>query len=530
MNEASQDTGKIARSAGTVSIAVMCSRVLGLVREQAFAALFGAGYAYDSFVVAFRIPNLLRDLFGEGALSSAFVTVFSGYDAKKGEEATWQLANNVLAFFAVLVSLITLCGIVFAEPLIRLLVDSEFAQVPGKVELTRKLTIIMFPFLVFISLSAAVMGMLNTKGRFFVPAMASSFFNLGSIIGGVSLSLLLPRFGYPAIMGMAIGTLIGGFLQLAGQLPSLFKVGFTFRPVIRLDDPGLKRILLLMVPAVIGLSATQINIFINTRFASSCIEGSVSWLNYAFRLVQLPIGVFGVAISIATLPLISRYAANKDMVQLKETFASSLTMAFCLTIPASIGLWILAEPIIKIIFEHGAFSGLDTARTAEALRFYAIGLFAYSSVKIMVPVFFALNDSKLPVIASFLAVGANLLLVSLLIEPYQHKAIAMAISGSMIFNFLFLSIVLYRKVNGYSLSYLGRSVMKIVAASVVMGVWVIVVHGWMHSLFASGIILQIAGLIVVIVSAAMIYGFVLYFLKVKELSFVVDKVKSRIMG
>lgn len=529
MKKASQDTGKIARSAGTVSIAVMCSRVLGLVREQAFAALFGAGYAYDSFVVAFRIPNLLRDLFGEGALSSAFVTVFSGYDSQKGEVETWKLANNVLSFFAVLVSLITLCGIVFAEPLIHLLVDAEFVQVAGKVELTRKLTVIMFPFLVFISLSAAVMGMLNTKGHFFIPAMASSFFNLGSIVGGVSLSLLLPKFGYPAIMGMAIGTLIGGFLQLAGQLPSLFKIGFAFRPHIHLGDPGLKRILYLMVPAVIGLSATQINIFINTRFASSCIEGSVSWLNYAFRLVQLPIGVFGVAISIATLPVISRYAAMKEMRKLKETFASSLTMAFCLTIPASIGLWLLAEPIIQIIFQHGVFSSFDTVRTAEALRFYAVGLFAYSSVKIMVPVFFALNDSRLPVIASFLAVGANLVFVNLFIDTFQHKAIAMATSGAMICNFLFLSIVLYRKVKGYSLSYLGRSLIKIFAASVLMGVWVRILHGWLSSLFNEGIMPQIVSLLVIIASAAFLYGIILYLLKVKELAFVVDKVKSRIV-
>jgi len=528
MKKASQDTGKIARSAGTVSIAVMCSRVLGLVREQAFAALFGAGYAYDSFVVAFRIPNLLRDLFGEGALSSAFVTVFAGYDSQKGEVETWKLANNVLSFFAVLVSLITLCGILFAEPLIHLLVDVEFVQVPGKTELTRKLTVIMFPFLVFISLSAAVMGMLNTKGRFFIPAMASSFFNLGSIVGGVSLSLLLPKFGYPAIMGMAIGTLIGGFLQLAGQLPSLFKVGFSFHPHINLGDPGLKRILFLMVPAVIGLSATQINIFINTRFASSCIEGSVSWLNYAFRLVQLPIGVFGVAISIATLPVISRYAAMEDMGKLKETFASSLIMAFCLTIPASIGLWLLAEPIIQVIFQHGAFSSFDTVRTAEALRFYAVGLFAYSSVKIMVPVFFALNDSRLPVIASFLAVGANLVFVNLFIDTFQHKAIAMATSGAMICNFLFLSVVLYKKVQGYSLSYLGRSLIKIFSASILMGVWVSFVYGSMRSLFAGGILLQIAGLAFVIASAALLYGVVLYALKVKELAFVVDKVKGRI--
>jgi len=508
----------------------MCSRVLGLVREQAFAALFGAGYAYDSFVVAFRIPNLLRDLFGEGALSSAFVTVFSRYDSQKGEEETWKLANNVLSFFAVLVSLITLCGIVFAEPLIHLLVDTEFVQVAGKVELTRKLTVIMFPFLVFISLSAAVMGMLNTKGRFFVPAMASSFFNLGSIVGGVSLSLLLPKFGYPAIMGMAIGTLIGGFLQLAGQLPSLFKVGFTFRPHIDLGDPGLKRILYLMVPAVIGLSATQINIFINTRFASSCIEGSVSWLNYAFRLVQLPIGVFGVAISIATLPVISRYAAMGDMDKLKETFASSLTMAFCLTIPASIGLWLLAEPIIQIIFQHGAFSSFDTVRTAEALRFYAVGLFAYSSVKIMVPVFFALNDSRLPVIASFLAVGANLVFVFLFIDAFQHKAIAMATSGAMICNFLFLSVMLSKKRQRSSFSNLGTRWIKIFAAAVFMRLWVCILHGWLSSLFSEGLILQIASLLVVIASAAFLYGIILYVFKVKELTFVVDKVKSRIGG
>lgn len=530
MENAAKDTGKIAKSASTVSIALMCSRVLGLIREQAFAALFGAGYAYDAFVVAFRIPNLLRDLFGEGALSSAFVTVFSDYDTKKGEKDTWQLANNVLAFFAVLVSVITLCGIIFAEPIIHLLVDAEFSQVAGKVELTRKLTVIMFPFLVFISLSAAVMGMLNTKGRFFVPAMASSFFNLGSIIGGVSLAFLLPKFGYPAIMGMAIGTLIGGFLQLAGQLPTLFKTGFALRPTINLRDPGLRRILRLMVPAVIGLSATQINIFINTRFASSCVEGSVSWLNYAFRLVQLPIGVFGVAISIATLPVISRYAAVKDIGKLKETFSSSLTMAFCLTIPASVGLWLLAEPIIQIIFQHGAFTGFDTIKTAEALRYYAIGLFAYSSVKIMVPVFFALDDSKLPVIASFLAVAANLLFVSLFIDHFQHRAIAMATSCSMIFNFLFLSVVLYRKVDGYSLGYLGVSLGKVFCGAVLMGVWVAILQSWFAELFVKGIIMQIVGLVLIIASAAVLYGVVLYGLKVKELAFVVDRIKARIVG
>ncbi|MFH1217581.1 MAG: murein biosynthesis integral membrane protein MurJ [Pseudomonadota bacterium] len=530
MKKASTDTGKIARSAGTVSVAVMCSRVLGLVREQAFAFFFGAGYAYDAFVVAFRIPNLLRDLFGEGALSSAFVAVFSDYDANKGEKDTWRLANNVLVFFAVLLSLVTIVGIVFAEPLVRLLVDSEFVQVPGKVELTRKLTVVMFPFLLFISLSAVVMGMLNTKGKFFIPAMASSFFNVGSLAGGIGLALLLPKLGYPAIMGMAVGTLIGGILQLGGQLPTLRKTGFSFKPRLDLADPGLRRIIRLMIPAVIGLSATQINIFINTRFASSCVEGSVSWLNYAFRLVQLPIGVFGVAISIASLPVIARYAAEKNLDKMRETFTSSITMAFCLTIPASFGLWLLSEPIIGIIFQYGAFNSFDTARTAEALRFYAVGLFAYSSVKIMVPVFFALDDTRFPVIASFLAVGANLIFVSSFIDVFQHQAIALSTSAAMICNFLFLSVALYRKLSGYSLSYLAEGIGKVFVGSLVMAGWLKLLLSFGEKWTAGSVLLQIVGVLVYIGTAVFVYGALLYLLRLKELDLIVDKVKQKFRG
>ncbi|MDH3867683.1 MAG: murein biosynthesis integral membrane protein MurJ, partial [Desulfobulbaceae bacterium] len=345
MQHPAEDTGTIARSASKVSIAVMCSRVLGLVREQAFAIMFGAGFAFDSFVVAFRIPNLLRDLFGEGALSAAFVTVFSDYDETRGREATWKLAGNVIVFITILLSFITLLGILFADKIVLVLVDADFEKIPDKVALTHLLTMIMFPFLIFISLSSVVMGILNTKGRFFIPALASSFFNLGSIIGGVSLAFLLGKNGQPSIVGMAIGTLIGGMLQLGGQLPSLFRTDFRFMPRLNLKDPGLHRILKLMAPAVFGLAALQINVFINTYFASSLQEGSISWLNYAFRFFQFPVGVFGVAISVAALPLLARQAATKDFARLKETFTSSLTMAFSLTIPATLGLVLLAEPI-----------------------------------------------------------------------------------------------------------------------------------------------------------------------------------------
>ena len=505
----------------------MCSRVLGLVREQVFAGLFGAGYAYDAFVVAFRIPNLLRDLFGEGALSAAFVTVFSDYDTNRGREATWQLASNVLVFISILLSLITLAGIFFARDIVNLLAP-DFALIAGKTELTSLLTMIMFPFLLFVALSAVVMGMLNTRGKFFIPAMSSSFFNLGSIIGGVSLAFILPKFGLPAIVGMAWGTLIGGLMQLAIQLPTLRKTGFRFKPQLNLRDPGLRRILWLMLPATVGLSATQINIFVNTNFASSCMEGSVSWLNYAFRMVQLPIGVFGVAFSIAAMPVLAKQAAQKDLQALRQTFSSSLVMVFSLTIPATIGLILLAEPIIRLIFEHGAFDAVDTLRTAQALTCYAYGLFAYSAVKIMVPVFYALNDTKYPVMGSFLAVAANITIITLTIDAFEFRAIALATSCSMAFNFLFLGTVLYRKLTGFSLGYLAMGVIKIILASLIMGGGVLGLQNLLQPLFAGSIPLQLIAVAVTIAGAALLYGVTLHFLNLPELAAITDKLRQRL--
>jgi len=521
-----KQSNRIAKSAGTVSIAVMCSRVLGLVREQIFAGMFGAGLAYDAFVVAFRIPNLLRDLFAEGALSAAFITVFTDYDTNRTKDETWQLASNVLVFFAILLSIITLLGIFFAAPLVNLLA-SDFSTIEGKLQLTTLLTRIMMPFLIFISLSAVVMGILNSKGKFFVPAMASAFFNLGSIVGGVSLAFILPRFGYPAIVGMAMGTLLGGILQLSIQFPTLLKSGFRFTPRLPFKDPGLKRIITLMIPAIIGLSPTQINIFINTNFASSCVEGSVSWLNYAFRLVQLPIGVFGVALSIAAMPVLARHAAKKDIEGMKETMVSSLTMVFSLTIPATIGLMLLAQPIIHIIFERGAFTSFDTIATANTLSLYAVGLFAYSSNKILVPVFYALEDTKYPVIASFIAVAANLIIINLTIDSYQHLAIALSTSCSMILNFLFLSTVLYLKTGGYSISYLLRAAIKITVAGAAMAVFLLWSRGFFTNQLNGSLLQATAVLLVIIGIAAVLYGSLLHLMKLSELTSVTNKIYEK---
>ncbi len=523
----SRTTTQVAKTAGSVGIAVFSSRILGLIREQVMAVLFGAGYYMDAFVVAFRIPNLLRDLFAEGALSTAFVTVFTDYDQKKGPEATWRLANNVLLTLTLLLSLITLLGMFFSEDIIRIMAP-DFDRIQGKIALTRLLTNIMFPFLILISSSAVVMGILNTKGRFFIPAMASTFFNLGSIIGGVFCAWWAPSFGQPRIVGMAVGTLIGGFLQLAVQIPSLKRSGFSWRPHLGIKDEGLRRIMVLMIPAVIGLSATQINVFINTNFAARCAQGSVSWLNYAFRLMQFPIGVFGVAISIATLPVIARQASQGDMKALKSTYVSSLTMAFLLTIPASFGLAFLAEPIIRLIFEHGHFNAQDTIHTAEALNYYAIGLFAYSSVKITVPVFYALQDTKYPVIASFLAVISNVVFVSLTLDIFQHKAIAFSTSITMICNFIFLSAVLYRKVGGYDLRVLFRSLFKIILASLIMGLSVYYLYRFLGLFLPpKGILNQIISLALVMTVAAGVYFFLIRLLGIRELNEVMESFKKR---
>ncbi len=493
----------------------MVSRVLGLVREQVFAAMFGAGLAIDAFVVAFRIPNLLRDLFAEGALSTAFVTVFSQYDAKLGAERTWRLANNVILCLTLVVGSITLAGILFSPELAGCMAP-DFSREPGKLELTALMTRIMFPFLLLVSLAAVVMGMLNAKGKFFVPALASSFFNLGSIVAGVGLSLLAPRFGLPAIVGMAVGTLIGGLLQLLVQLPLLHQVGFRLAWVFDLREPGLKQIFHLMLPAVVGLSAAQINLFINTFYAASCPQGSISWLNYAYRLDHLPQGLFGVALSVATLPVVSRLAVQRDVAGLKDACHSSLSLAMLLTIPAAVGLAVLAEPICAVIFQHGRFTAFDTRQTAAALVCYTLGLFAFSGAKILVPVFYALNNTRIPVIGSFLTVGANLVFINLTLAALQHRAIALSMALSSNLSFLFLLAMLYRRLGGFPLWPLAATFLKVAGASAGMGLVAVAVHQGALAHLPMGLSGRILALSAAIGAAVAVYVLVILRLGIPE--------------
>src|SRR3954469_22079384 len=343
------------RATGIVAIAVMCSRLLGLIREQVFAGLIGAGRNLDAFLMAFRVPNLLRDLFAEGALSTAFITTFSQKIATEGDESAWQLANKVATLTAIFMSGVTLLGIAFAPQLVGVM--TWWSWSPEKTELTILLTRIMWPFILLVSLAALAMGMLNAKNVFGAPAMASSYFNLGSIIGGVALGWWFdPHFGARSLIGLSIGTLIGGLWQLMAQFPSLGRVGYGFKVDFSWRDEGVRTVLALMGPAVIAASAVQVNVLINSGFAARLGDGPVSWLNIAFRLMQLPLGIFGVAIATVTLPLVSRSAALGNKAEFRGALAHAMRLVMLLTIPSAIGLMILAEPIIALIYQHGRFT------------------------------------------------------------------------------------------------------------------------------------------------------------------------------
>ncbi len=467
---AEETAGRVTRSAGVVSLAVMGSRLLGLVREQVFAALFGVGMHSDAFIAAFRIPNLLRDLFAEGALSAAFVSTFSQLIVTRGERAAWRLANLVLNGLLLLLTGVTLLGILLAPQIVRLIARG-FEAIPGKMALTTEMTRLMFPFIILVAMAAVAMGILNSKDRFGIPASASTLFNIGSILGGVSFAYLLdPDFGPRAIVGWAIGTLIGGALQFLIQVPSLYRVGFRYEPIVSFRDEGVRQILRLMGPAVIGAAAVQVNVFVNTNFASYLGDGPVSWLNYAFRLMQFPIGVFGVAIGMATLPAVSRAAACGDLAEFRRTLAASLGLVFFLCLPSACGLAVLGEPIIRVIYERGRFTAFDTEQTAAALAFYAIGLAGYAAIKVLAPAFYALNDARTPMRISLISIATNYTFNALLVRQlgFGHRGLALSTSLVALFNFLALFALMRRKIGSLEGRRLLESFGKIALASGVM--------------------------------------------------------------
>lgn len=469
---------EIVRKASVVSLAVLFSRLTGLVRETVFAGFFGAGMTYDAFLAAYRIPNLLRDLLAEGALSAAFVATYSQTLSGQGNQDAYELSNRLATLLVPLVGGICLLGVVFAPNVVGLMVPG-FLAIEGKFDLTVLLTRTMIPFLLFMVLAAKAMGVLNAHGTYGIPALASGFFNITSIASGLLLGFVLgPMFRFEPILGMAIGTLLGGVVQYACQLPSLRATGLRYRPAIAFADPRIRQILHLMGPAATAAAAVHINVIVNSIFASRLtdasgvvIDGPVSWLGYAFRFMQLPLALFGVAIATATLPSISRDAGAGRMDEFRETLSRSLGLVFLLTVPSAVGLFVLSRPLVGVVFQRGRFLAHDTEQTALALSFYCLGLVGYAAIKVLTPAFFALQDVRLPMFVSLFSIGLNYSLNWLFVDAFRWGHWALALSTSLVttLNFLLLLVFIRSKVGGIRGGRLLMGCLKIGAASTLMG-------------------------------------------------------------
>ncbi len=516
----------VMRSAGVVSAAVFLSRITGLVREMIMARLFGAGEAYDAFLLGFRIPNLTRDLFAEGALSSAFVPVFTQYLATKGKREAAELSNLVATALLLVVGGICVLGMIFSPQLVWLLA-SGFARVPGKFELAVTLTRTMFPYLLLVALAAQAMGILNAMNQFGIPALSSTCFNLGSVAFGLGFGYTVGRWmGVSLIMSMGWGVVAGGAAQWLFQAPSLYRAGIIYRPRIDFAHPGLRNILRLMGPAILGNAAVQINVLVNTNFASSItdaaghvINGPVSWLSYAFRFMQLPLGLFGVAIASATLPAISRSAALQRIDEFRLTLSRSLGMVLLLTIPSSVGLAVLGPSMIGAVYQWGRFRAADTHQTAMALACYAVGLAGYSAIKILAPAFYALNDARTPMLVSLVSILVNLAVASIMVKVagLGHLGLALSTSAVALFGSVALFMLLRRRIQRLHGRALAASVIKILCASAAMGCVCYLSSRGVHHWLGARKLAQIADLAISIPLGGLVYYALCRAMRVAEL-------------
>jgi putative peptidoglycan lipid II flippase len=515
------EVARITKAAGVIGAATLLSRILGLVRDVVVAWFFGAGLAADAFFVAFRIPNLLRRLFAEGSLTIAFIPVFAEYLFKHGREEAFALARSAWWILAIILTAVSLLGVLMS-PLIVKVIGYGFVSSPDKFDLTVLLTRIMFPYIFFIALVALAMGILNTLGHFAAPALSPVLLNL-AMIGSVL--VLCPLLSKP-VVGLAIGVIIGGGLQLALQIPFMIRKGFRLFVRSPLYHAAIKRIALLMTPAVFGAAVYQINILVGTLLATLLPEGSVSYLYYADRLVQFPLGVFAIALATAVLPSLSKQAAMNDMEGVRSSFSYALRLVFFIAIPAMTGLIILREPIVRLLFQRGAFDPATTRLTAEALLYYAVGLWAFSGVRIVVSAFYALQDTKTPVKIAVVSLLANIVLSILLMGPMRHGGLALATSLASGVNLILLIRALRKSLGRIGARGILTSVVKSIGCAVVMG-GVIGLGGlWIGPKCGLSSWCLLAWVMGGVGVGTLLYGGCAYLLQCSELSAVVDMVRT----
>ena len=516
------ENSKVAKAAGIVSAATMVSRVFGLVRDMVIAAFFGASWMSDAFWVAFRIPNTLSRLLGEGSLTASFIPVFTEYLQKKTKDEALELAYNTFTLLSIILTFVSVLGIIFS-PLIVGLIAPGFISEPRQFALAVFLNRLMFPYIFVISLGALCMGILNSFRRFASPALSPVMLNISIIVA----ALTLRTFFAEPITALAIGVLIGGVLQLSLQWPFLRKSGVKLKVRFNFRHPGLKQIGLLMIPAMLGAGITTINVFVGTILASMLPGGSVTYLFYADRIVELPLGVFAIAIGTASLPSFSRHVAAGNIDELKASISFSLRLMLFLTVPATFALMALNLPIISVIFQRGAFDAQAAIYTGQALFFYGMGLWAFSVVRVFVATFYSLQDAKWPMRAAIISFVVNLLVSLALMYPMKHKGLALATSLAAIVNVIILGIVLKKKIGPFLDRNFYFSTLKIITSSIIMWGSIMLIDVFMSWDSSSSFRSRFIYLLTAIVAGATTFFICSYLLKSPEMHSVIRLLKKR---
>ncbi len=511
------ESRQITKAAGVVSAATFASRVLGYIRDMVIAWFFGAGMSADAFIAAFTVPNMLRRLFGEGTLSSAFIPVFSDILSRQGKNEALCMAQAAFRLVAVLLLAITVVG-VFLSPQIVKLITPGFGSVPEKLALTIRLTKIMLPYVFFVGLVALCMGVLNGLDHFLAPALAPVMLNV-AMIGAVL--WLAPRFDQP-VYGLAVGVLIGGGLQLLLQYPFLKQKGFAFDLSSPWRHPGLRRIGGLLFPVVFGAAVYQINILVDRFLASLLPGGSVSYLYYADRLVQFPLGLFGMAAATASLPSLSRQAARQDLAAFRRTVTESLRLVLFIIVPAMVGLVVLREPITVLLFQRGAFDATTSRLTAVAVLYYGMGLWAFASVRIVLVAYYALQDTRTPVVYAAIAVGFNIAAGIVLMRYLDHGGLALSTSLASVINLGLLLRTLRRKLGPMGWRALVAALVRIIICAGAMGLGVGILAGHLVGSYHDGTLVRLYGLGVSILSGILIYGICAFCTRSPELGNIID--------
>jgi putative peptidoglycan lipid II flippase len=514
------ETKKITRAAGKIGLATLTSRILGLIRDMVVARL-GAGLATDAFYVAYRIPNLLRELLAEGSMSAGFIPVFTEYWATRSKEEAWKLACKVFTLLLGILLLVCVIGILLAPWIVRMIAPG-FTDEGGKLSLTVDLTRIMFPYLLFIGLAALTMGVLNSIRAFGIPALAPAVDNFVIIVSIFIFSWFLKD----PIIGIALAVTLGGLVQFLFQLPSLLKNGLLFRVDFKVNDPGVKKIFSLILPTLLGLSVAQINLLVNTLLASTLAEGSVTYLYYGIRLIHFPLGIFAIAVATAILPSLSTQAAKKDMEGLKESFSFGLRLVFFISFPAMMGLIFLRVPIVQILFQHGDFTFSATQGTATAVLYYSLGLWAFAGVRIVIPVFYALQDTKTPVKIAIVSLFSNIVLSLALMGPLKHGGLALATAIASVINLSLLIWILRKRLGSFGGKRILQSHLKVILASIGIALvcyWVNDMGIW---LMKGESFEKIFYLIVAIFVSISSYLFLHLIMKGEELAFILKMLKK----